>query len=371
MMRKTLVAASRERLRRLQRCLRRKRLAAYLATAQAEVTYLSNFRGEDSYLVVPARGRATLVTDFRYAQDAAAECPHLRRVLRRDSLVAEAVRSLRRRRRPLGFNPAVLPVSVRRQLSRLLGAGGLRQLPEVVSRMRAVKDAAEVAAIERALRIAERAYADFLKRLRPGMTESRLVAELEYALRCHGSEGSAFATICAVGPSAARPHARPGARRLTAAAPLLVDFGAVADGYRCDLTRMIFLARIRPEVERAYRAVLEAQAAAIAAAGPGARAVDVDAAARSVLERCGYGKAFGHGTGHGLGLETHEAPSVSPKAGALALRPGMIITIEPGIYLPGKFGIRIEDDVLITGKGRRVLSRLRKQVDEVRLPARR
>jgi len=371
MSRHATLQASRDRLRRLQRTLRQAALGAYLADDPVEVGYLSNFGGRDSWLLVPARGRATLITDFRYAQDAQTDCPHLKKRLRKQPLAKEAARLARRRGGPLGFNPDTATVTLRRSLVQLLGAGRLKPLAQTVSQMRLRKDATEVRAVQRALRVAERAWFDFLDRAGVGMTELQLAGELEYAMRRCGADGPAFETICAVGPNASRPHARPGKRRLTPSAPLLVDFGVALGGYRCDLTRMVFGARIRPEVRRAYEAVLEAQRAAIQTAGPGIRAVDVDAAAREVLVDYGYRKTFGHGTGHGLGRQVHEAPSVSPRSGDLVLEPGMLITIEPGVYVPKRFGIRIEDDVLITGKGRRVLSRLPKRIGEVTLPPQR
>lgn len=357
---------SERRLAALRRRLREAHLAAYLATSGVDVSYLSGFGGEDAWLLVPARGRATLLTDFRFAEDAEADCPHVRAVLRKGSMVDELRRVARRLEGPVGFSPEAATVAQRTGLARKLGARNIQAAPGLVAAMRIEKDAGEVAALRRALRVAERAYDEFLDRVAVGMTEIELAAELEYLMRRHGSEGPSFPTICAVGPNASRPHARPGRRRLAASSPLLVDFGATVAGYRCDLTRMVLPPRIRADFRAAYEAVLAAQAAAIAAAGPGARAVEVDAAARSVLAERGYGEAFGHGTGHGLGREVHEAPVLSPRAGDVTLRPGMVVTVEPGAYLAGRFGIRIEDDVLITGKGRSVLSRLPKQIDQVR-----
>ncbi|MBN2583925.1 MAG: aminopeptidase P family protein [Planctomycetes bacterium] len=372
MSRQRLVDASRQRLLSLQRVLREAGLAGYLADSPVEVAYLSQFGGDDSWLLVPARGKATLITDFRYGEDARTDCPHLRIRLRTDSLAKELARLTRRLDAPVGFNPETVTVSLRRSLVRLVGAGGLRPLAGAVTRMRIRKDPTEVQAVERALRVAEAAYGDFLGRIRLGMTEIELAGELEYAMRRRGAAGPAFETICAVGPNASRPHARPGNRRLTAETPLLIDFGALLDGYRCDLTRMVLAARIRPDVRRAYEAVLAAQEAAILAAGPGVPAANVDQAARQVLIDRGYRKTFGHGTGHGLGREVHEGPSLSPRSAAqVVLEPGMIVTIEPGLYVPRQFGIRIEDDVLITGKGRRVLSRLPKKLEQVVLSPRR
>lgn len=367
MTRRTPIDASRDRLARLQQTLCRHNFAAYLATGPVEVSYLSNFGGDDSWLFVPARGKPFLLTDFRFAEDAAADCPHLAARLRKGSLAAEVTPLAARLRRPVAFNPDDLTVSQRRLLGRSVGAGGLKPLPDAVRRMRLIKDANEVDALRCALRIAEAAYADFLKRIRIGMTERELAAELDYCMHRRGADGPGFPTICAVGPNASRPHHRPGKRRLERTSPLLVDFGAFLGGYTCDLTRMVFLTRIRPRVRRAYQAVLEAQLAAIAVAGPGVRAVDVDAAARTVLARHALAEAFGHGTGHGLGRQVHEAPTLSPRSGRVVLEPGMVVTVEPGVYLPGRFGIRIEDDVLITATGAEVLSRLPKSADEVTL----
>jgi Xaa-Pro aminopeptidase len=366
-----LIDASRRRLKRLAATLRDRALGAYLATDPVEVAYLSNFGGDDSWLVAPARGRATLITDFRYAEDAAADCPHLAIVIRKGSLVDEVARLASGGRVPAAVSPDHVTIRLRRLLGRRLGAGGLKALPDVVRRMRMVKDDVEIRAVNRALRMTERSYADFLDRIRGGMTERRLAAELEYCFRMHGADGMAFATICAAGPNASRPHHRPGNRRWKATEPLLVDFGARVAGYVCDLTRMVLPSRIRGDVRSAYEAVLAAQEAAIAASGPGVLAVEVDAAARAVLRDHGLDKAFGHGTGHGFGREVHEGPAVSPKSGKLRLEPGMIITVEPGVYLPGRFGIRIEDDVLITEKGARVLSRLPKRIDDLRPVGRR
>jgi Xaa-Pro aminopeptidase len=195
------------------------------------------------------------------------------------------------------------------------------------------------------------------------MTERRLAAELDHQMRLAGSDGLAFPIICAVDASAAMPHAVPGNRRLRRGSVLLMDFGARVDGYVCDLTRMLFAGRIAPRARRMYEAVRAAQGAAIARVRPGAAFTEVDAAARAVLSEAGLASAFSHGTGHGIGREVHEPPFFGPRAGKGTLEPGMVVTIEPGVYFRGAFGIRLEDDCLVTKTGRRVLTRVEKDLE--------
>lgn len=354
---------SKNRIREIQSVLKERNLDSYLAVGETEVRYLSNFGGEDAWLYIPAAGKSTLITDFRFAEDVRADSPHLRHILRSRGLVDELAR-LRKSILTIAFDPDQVTVALRHRLAKALGAANLKPLPGLVSGLRAIKSENEVRLINRALRIAEKAYAEFVANVTPGMSEIELAAELEYRMRRCGSQGNAFPTISAVGPNASKPHARPGSRRLPARSGLLLtDFGATFGGYRCDLTRVLLLGRIPPEIGRAYNAVLKAQLAAIDAVRDGVKSSQVDAAARDTLTEMGYGELFGHGTGHGLGLQTHEAPAVSPRAGSTVLRSGMVITIEPGVYLPGGFGIRIEDDVLVTDNGCRVLSRLPKTLD--------
>lgn len=363
----TMKSAARQRLRRLRQALRAKRAGAALVTDPFDVRYLSGFSGEDSWLLV-GRGRAVLLTDSRYGEQARSECPGFKVVERRKSLVeALAAEAGRRRAARLAFDPERLTVALRGRIARALRGVRLVEAPRMVGDLRLRKDAAEVRAIRRAIRVAEAAFAAFRRAIRLGMTEARLAAELDHRLRLAGSEGPAFPTICAVDASASMPHARPGGRRLRRGSLLLVDFGARVDGYACDLTRCLAAGRIRSHVARAYRAVLEAQGAAIRRCGPGVPLADVDAAARAVLAAAGLGPMFRHGTGHGLGLEVHEPPAIGPLARKGRLEPGMVVTIEPGVYLPGRFGIRIEDDVLVTDRGRRVLTGLAKGPEAMRL----
>ncbi|MBM4018431.1 MAG: M24 family metallopeptidase, partial [Planctomycetes bacterium] len=206
---------------------------------------------------------------------------------------------------------------------------------------------------------AEAAFNEFRRYVKLGMTEKALAADLDHRMRLAGADAPAFPTIVAADATAAMPHARPGGRRLKRGSVLLVDFGAQVGGYLCDLTRVLFAGRIRPDVRRVCGLVLGAQAAATEAARPGAALADVDAAARRVIHEAGFGRRFQHGTGHGFGRQVHEPPALA-RGSKGRLEPGMVVTIEPGIYLRGRFGIRIEDDVLIRPNGPEILTHLEK-----------
>jgi Xaa-Pro aminopeptidase len=351
------------RRRRLARLVPGRGPGAFLAVHGPDVGYLSGFTGEDSWLLV-AGCRAALITDPRFAEQARREMQGVRVVVRKGSL-AEALGETVRRTgvRRLGFDPEHVSIALRGRLAKALGRARLVRAPGLVAGLRICKDKVEQQAVRRAIRVAEEAWREFRKAIRPGMTERRLAAELDYQMGLAGADGPAFPTICAVGPSSSMPHAVPGNRRLRRGQVLLVDFGARVDGYVCDLTRVVVAGRIAACFREVYEGVLAAQEAAVRRLGPGVPFADVDAAAREVLKAAGLAKAFRHGTGHGIGREVHEAPWLGPRREAGTLQPGMVVTIEPGVYFPGRFGIRIEDDCLVTETGRRVLSRLEKDLE--------
>ncbi|MGB3088083.1 MAG: aminopeptidase P family protein [Phycisphaerae bacterium] len=353
----------RDRLRRLRRAFREKRVDAFLVTHPVDVGYLSGFTGDSSWLLVLGRS-ACLITDSRFSEQAERECPHLSRTVRRGPPAkALALRLRRSEIARLGFDPESVTVALRRRLRGRLKGVRLVAMPGLVGRLRLLKDASEQRVICRAVRVAEEAWATFRKRIRTGMTERRLAAELDHRMRLAGADGPAFPTICAVDASSSMPHAKAGARRLRRGSVLLVDFGARVGGYVSDLTRVLFAGRISPRAREVYEVVRAAQEAAMARIGPGAGFRDVDAAARSVIEEAGLGAAFGHGTGHGIGREVHEPPTLAPLSKKGTLEAGMVVTVEPGVYRKGRFGIRIEDDCLVTRTGRRVLSRLEKDLE--------
>ena len=352
------------RIARLRHRLRPAGVRRLLVTDPVDVGYLTDFTGDDSWLVA-GEGRSWLLTDFRYAEQAERECPGIGLVVRHGTMV-KALADLVRRKRiaRLGYDPETVTVAQRSRLRRALGDKvRLAPVEGVPAALRVHKDSGEVRAIAAAILVAEAAWREFRRRVRLGMTERELATELDHRMRLAGADVPAFPTICAVGASSSMPHARPGDRRLRRGSVLLVDFGARVAGYVCDLTRVLFAVRIAPRAASIYSIVREAQAAAIARVGPGVPLTEVDAASRRVIEAAGFTGAFQHGTGHGLGRQVHEAPNLSPLAARGRLEPGMIVTIEPGIYLKGRFGIRLEDDVLVTETGRRVLTHLEKDLE--------
>jgi len=352
-------------LRRRQAWRRAEKLAgakigALLVTRGQDVRYLSGFTGDDSFLLTGS-GWTVLLTDGRYAEQAARECPGLEIRVRTGSMTAALKDALAARRvRSLGVQSEHMTLQLHDALRKAARAVRLRPVTGAISPLRQVKDAAEIRAIRQAVRVAERAFRQLTGRGRKafvGRTEREVAAELDYLMRLGGASGPAFETIVAAGAHASLPHYRPGPTRIRAGQAVLLDWGAVVDGYCSDLTRVVFTGRIPPKLAAAYEVVQKAQAAGVAAVRPGASCKSVDAAARKVIESAGRGDKFVHGLGHGIGLEVHEGPSLGRTADA-KLKNGMVVTVEPGVYLPGVGGVRIEDDVLVTSKGRRRLSTL-------------
>ncbi len=345
---------------RLVRKLRKTNADVMLVTYEPNVTYLTGFSGDSSYLLL-AKDLAVMVSDSRYTTQIQEECPGLEARIRKtaETILDTALKLARKQKiKKLAVEADTLAVSLWQRLGEQIP---LQPTSGLVEELRMVKDADEIAEIRRAIDQAERGFGFLQAGLQDTMTELNVAHDLEHAMRRFGAEKAAFEIIAAVGDRAALPHARPGRRPVSSAEFLLIDWGAHSlGGYKSDLTRMLVTGKILPKLKKLYEVVLKAQEAGIAAIGPGVASRDVDRAARSVIERAGYGKQFGHGLGHGFGLEIHEHPRLSPVT-KTRLSPGMVITIEPGIYLPGWGGIRIEDDVLVTRDGCEVLTSLPKQ----------
>jgi Xaa-Pro aminopeptidase len=344
-------------------------IEALVIVNAANIRYLTNHVGSAGVVVVTGEG-THLLADFRYGeavrtlQASAAACPGLRVWPVPDSYdEALAGCLVELGLSTVGFEAAHVSVARHEWLTRTLDARradiALRATERVVEQARVVKDDAEVSTLRESAARLTPVVDSAISAVRAGTSERAVAGAIEAAIRAAGFERIAFDTIVASGPHSALPHYRAGDRTLAPGDLVVLDFGGVYDGYCCDLTRTVVVGPPTPEQRRVHAAVLEAQQAAIAAVMPGINASDVDNAARAVLEAHGLGEAFGHGTGHGLGLDVHEEPRITrprPDVPAVALEPGMVFTIEPGAYLAGWGGVRIEDDVLVTATGCDVLT---------------
>jgi Xaa-Pro aminopeptidase len=354
------------RLSRLADSVRQLNLDGLLVTSLPNVRYLTGFSGSNALLFVSAR-EVLFLTDFRYREQAAVEVGSVATV--RTEAVSLwnglwATLSQAEGLEAIGFESAHL---THRDFERLLDAGARwrwRPVVDAVETLRERKDADEVARIRVAAEIAFAALSDTLAAVKPGMTELEVCGRLERALRERGSEAHPFPPIVASGPRAALPHARASGRAIARGDFLLLDFGATNEGYCSDVTRTVVVGRADARQREVYEAVLEANTKARSGVRAGLRGREADAIAREVLEQRGLGEAFGHGLGHGIGLEVHEAPRLSRVVDAV-LPEGAVITIEPGAYLPGWGGVRIEDDVHLHADGPQLLTDIPRELVEL------
>jgi Xaa-Pro aminopeptidase len=359
----SIFAARRDNLRRL---LSEQQLPALLVTDERNVTYLTGFTGDSSYLLVSPT-RELLISDRRYTTQLGEECPGLELAIRGPGsklpdFTAETIGKLELS--GLGIEADTLTVSAYDKFKDVLKTTKLASTSGFVEKLREIKDAGEIEEIRHAVRIAERAFAVTRASLRLGRSEKEVADELEYQIRLFGGTCGAFPSIVGVGPRAALPHGRPiQGSKIGDCDFVLIDWGARGRLYHSDLTRVLVTGKLSPQLHSVYGVVLAAQRAAIAAIRPGAVLKEIDGIARKVIEAAGHGEAFGHSLGHGLGLAVHEQPRLAPdQDGTLA--PGMVVTVEPGIYLPEWGGVRIEDDVLVTEGGCEVLTSVPKELDE-------
>lgn len=342
------------RRQQLQCNMKANKLDAFVVSFISNVHYLTGFTGSNG-LVIVLPDRAVFFTDPRYRIQAAQEVACPVRVVTGPMLLHVASLLHRLKTKRVGFEKSRMSFEDYQVLKDALPMrSSLEPLSGWVERQRMIKSAEETAAIRRSVQLNSKAFEEAIKHLRLGMRESDLAAEIDYRVRRNGADGSAFETIVASGPRTALPHARPTAAKVGRGL-LLVDMGAMVDGYASDMTRMLCLGRANARISRMYSAVLDAQLAAVDAVRPGVEAHVVDRAARRVLAKFGLARAFVHSTGHGLGLQIHEPPRIGKKE-KTPLEPGMAITIEPGAYLEGFGGVRIEDTVVVTKNGCEVLT---------------
>jgi len=349
------------RIGRLRRRLTKTGLSGLLVTHLPDLRYLSGFTGSSAALAVTRRA-ARLFTDGRYTAQAADEVKSAKVQIISGAPAVAAVQWLAAQpgAEAAGFDPAWTSVA---ELTRLKAAlpSKLRRAflsplaAPLVEPLRNIKDEEELAVMSEAALVGCSLFEHILGFLRPGLKEVEVAAELEYKARLLGAEGMSFETIVASGVRSALPHGRATDTRLPRKGFVTLDFGIILRGYCSDMTRTVYLGKPKPRERTAYEAVLEAQEAGVVAVRPGASCGEVDEAARGVLRKAGLAEAFSHSTGHGVGLEIHESPRIG--AGQKSrLQVGMVVTIEPGIYLPGQFGIRIEDMVAVALAGGRVLT---------------
>jgi len=341
-----------KRIRTIRNLLKKKRINFFVITKPANVTYTTGFLGEDSWAVITPR-TVYFLTDSRYIEQAEKECYGCKLILRKETLhdtLAELAKKLKFVRSVAVEDHT--PLKDFKLLQKKLNAR-LRTVSKIVEPSRSIKDKFELAAIKKCVRIAAEALKETLKNLRPGMTENEATGMLNFNLRKFGGRNG-FDTILAFGPNGSRCHHQPGSRKLKENDTILVDFGAEYKHYRCDITRCFLVGRPNPLFEKAYKAVKEAQAAAIKAIRPGLPNKEPEKIAREIIKKHNL-PPYQHGTGHGFGLEIHEDPFLAIKSKE-KLRAGMVLTVEPGIYIPGKLGVRIEDNVLVTKTGCKVLT---------------
>jgi Xaa-Pro aminopeptidase len=345
------------RLRQVQAAIAGRRLDALLVSYLPNIRYLCGFTGSAGVLVVTARDKI-LLTDGRYTEQAKQEVKGARvKIVKKTASVAAAEwlkkhSSLHR----IGFESAHMTVSDRASLAKGLGRSAtLVAAQPIVEPLRMIKDAEEIACIRAACQLGVQLFSKVTGKLRPGMTESAVAGELEFAARQAGIDQMAFPTIIAAGKRSALPHGRASNALISPQGFVVCDFGVILAGYCSDMTRTVHVGRPQSDARSAYDAVREAQQAALDAVKPGATTGEVDHAARKLLYNRKLGEFFTHSTGHGLGLEIHEAPKIAA-AQKEVLQPEMVITIEPGVYLPGKWGVRIEDTVVVTETGCEVLT---------------
>jgi Xaa-Pro aminopeptidase len=365
-------AARREALRATAE---RRGLDAVLVTNLLNVRYLTGFTGSNGALLVRAGGSPSdqqdvLATDGRYATQAGAQAPDVELLIDRTTVPALAAEAVRRGAGRIGYESHDVTVDAHAGLLRVLAdAADGTSAPELVSvrraveAQRAVKDDDEIDALRRACAVADQALAELAAEgaLRPGRTELEVGRELDARMLALGAEAPSFETIVATGANSAIPHHRPDATVLRPGDFLKLDFGATVDGYHSDMTRTLVLRAAADWQREVYELVAASQAAGRAAVAVGADVVDVDRAARDVIAEAGHAEHFTHGLGHGVGLEIHEAPGISP-LGAGTLSAGMAVTVEPGVYLPGHGGVRIEDTLVVTADGPELLTLTSKEL---------
>ena len=353
------------RQQQLRQVLQEERLDGFVVTHPANLRYLCGYTGSNGLLLF-LDGRCTFFTDGRYTQQAREEVRGARITIAKGALaLAAGARMQAKSGVQIGFEADLTTVTAAAAMRKAMPKNvRLKPASGLVMRQRILKDAEELQLIRDAVQLGAQVYQAAMQAVRPGVSESAIAGRLEFAAREAGADGMSFETIVAGGKRSALPHGRATAQPIPRRGFVVVDSGVILRGYCSDMTRTVHVGRAGREERKWYEAVLEAQLAGVAAVKPGQLAGEVDKAARQVLRRASLDRYFTHSTGHGVGLEIHEPPRLG-KGQTEELRPGMVITIEPGIYIPGKGGIRIEDMVVVTERGSDVLTPVAKELVEI------
>ncbi len=349
------------------------KLDALLLTHSPDVAYLTDFSGDDSVALLTEK-EFHFVTDFRYQEQAKAQCGWVSLTVR-DGKMSDALAQVIAKAgvKRLGFDANCTTVGQIDGLMDALKAAKVSHLPELVPvenvlvNIRRVKDDNEIDLVRKSVALAEEGFEAIRGVIEVGLCENHIAGLLISELRSRGASDCSFPPIVATGAHSSLPHYRPDDSLIQKDQPLLIDWGAMYKGYCSDLTRTLMVGRVGAKMKQIYEVALEAQLAAIAFLRPGVTTRQADAVARNIIVKAGFGELFGHGLGHGIGREIHEAPALRKTDPEDELRPGMIVTVEPGIYIPGQGGVRIEDDVLITHSGCEVLSSLGKTFEAMHL----
>ena len=352
------------RLKTLRQELAAAKVSALLVCHLPNIRYLCGFTGSAGFLLI-SESKGVLFTDSRYKRQAHEEVKGAKVIVARGAVIGAVAEWIagggrRSKKLTLGIEAEHLTVAERKRLADLLPSGiRLKNVPTLVERARMVKDGEELQRIRAAVKLGASLFDRALQVIKPGVKETEVAAEMEYMARRAGAEAMSFPTIIAGGARSALPHGRASEQLIASGGFVVCDFGVILAGYCSDQTRTVWVGEETKEARSAYEAVRDAQEAAIAAVRPDASVGEVDAAARKVLAKAGLGRYFTHSTGHGVGLEIHEPPRVA--AGQREIQnPGMVLTIEPGVYFPGKWGVRIEDMVAVTANGCELLTPTRK-----------
>lgn len=352
------------RLKRLRGIVAKQDMSHMLVTNPLDVAYLTGFDGGDSYLVLSRTG-ASIISDFRYEEELQPVKRLATVIIREKSMKDAVVRVFKEQNVEVcGIQAETMTIAERDGLAQALGRRPtLKPTQGLVAGMRIIKDESEVAIIRKAVRIQEAALLAVLPEMKPGVSELEFAARLEAEMKTRGSSQPGFQSIIAAEPNGSLPHYRPGRAKFAKNRTVLVDWGAIYQGYHGDMTRVFALGKWPAKIREIYQITLDAQEMAAAALAPGKSTKEVDSVARDYITKHGYGAQFGHGLGHGLGFNGHEEPRLSHMLEGTLLREGQVVTVEPGIYLPGVGGVRIEDDYVITAKGAKNLCTMKKDLE--------